>query len=433
MPDQGSDVPQIPTTPNDGHSAGFPPAVAPDRRPRLLIVDDSRLQRRLIQSSLKESGFVLLEAACAEEALEICRETPPEIIVSDWVMPGMNGLEFCTEIRRLNHDRYIYFIILTSKSEKGELAYALSRGADDFLSKPVSPDELRSRISAGMRILSIEGELIEKNRLISRTLDRMNEMHAALDRDLIEARKLQMSLVPRGTKHFDGARIDFLFQPSGHIGGDLVGSFQTEPDRIGLYALDVSGHGIASALTTARLSAWLSGNTPDQNLALTRREGRIVMKEPAEICRQLNELFMSEIETEHYFTIAIAEIDMSTRSARICQAGHPHPLLQRANGAIEFLGSGGMPIGLLPDARYSEFEVAFEVGDRLLLYSDGLTECPLKQGGYLEDTGLAAILDGNRDVRGADLIDRIRRDLGNLVDDTDLPDDVSAALLEFRA
>lgn len=419
--------------PNNAQASCPSPAVAQDRLPRLLIVDDSRLQRRLLQSSLKESGFELLEAGSAEEALEICRKTPPEIIVSDWVMPGLNGLDFCSEVRRLEHDRYIYFIILTAKSEKGELAHALSHGADDFLSKPVSPDELRSRISAGLRILSIERELIEKNRLIGRTLDRMNEMHAALDRDLIEARKLQMSLVPRGTKLLDGAQIDFLFQPSGHIGGDLVGSFQSEPDRIGVYALDVSGHGIASALITARLSAWLTGNTPDQNLALTRREGRIAMKEPAEICRQLNELFMAEIDTEHYFTIAIAKIDMSTRTARICQAGHPHPLLQRAGGAIEFLGSGGLPIGLLPDAEYTQFEVAFEAGDRLLLYSDGLTECPLKGGGFLEDAGLAAILERNRDVRGADLIDRINWDLGNLVDDADLPDDLSAALLEFRA
>lgn len=426
-------MPQIPTTPNDGRLAGAPPVVAPDRRPRLLIVDDSRLQRRLIQSSLKESSFDLLEAACAEEALEICRETPPEIIVSDWVMPGMNGIEFCAQIRQMNHDRYIYFIILSSKSEKGELSYALSRGADDFLSKPVNPDELRSRISAGMRILSVEAELIEKNRLINRTLDRMNEMHAALERDLIEARKLQMSLVPRGTKHFDGARIDFLFQPSGHIGGDLVGTFQSEPNRIGLYALDVSGHGIASALVTARLSAWLTGNTPDQNLALAKRDGRIVMKEPAEICRQLNELFMSEIETEHYFTIAIAIIDLSTRTARICQAGHPHPLLQRASGSTEFLGSGGMPVGLLPDAEYAQFDIAFDAGDRLLLYSDGLTECPLRQGGYLEDKGLAAILNRNRTVRGAELIERIKQDLGRHAGDNDLPDDVSAALLEFRA
>ena len=418
---------------NEGHLAGPLPVVMPDRLPRLLIVDDSRLQRRLIQSSLKESGFELFEAGSAEEALEICRRTPPEIIVSDWVMPGLSGLEFCTEIRRLNHDRYIYFIILTSKSEKGELAYALSRGADDFLSKPVSPDELRSRISAGLRILSIERELIEKNRLISRTLDRMNEMHAALDRDLIEARKLQMSLVPRGTRFLGGAQIDFLFQPSGHVGGDLVGSFRAGPERIGVYALDVSGHGIASALITARLSAWMTGNTPDQNLALTRREGQIVMKDPAEICRQLNELCMSEIETEHYFTIAIAEIDLSARVARICQAGHPHPLLQRAGGQTEFLGSGGLPIGLLPDAEYTQFEVAFEAGDRLLLYSDGLTECPLRGGGCLEDTGLAAILERSRDVRGSDLIDRIKWDLGNLADDADLPDDVSAALLEFCA
>ena len=118
---------------------------------RVLIVDDSRLQRRILGASLRKWGFVITEAESGEDALKICRTDPPDLVLSDWMMPGMSGLEFCDEFRRMPRENYGYFILLTSKSDKAEIASGLDAGADDFLTKPVNPGELRARISAGGR------------------------------------------------------------------------------------------------------------------------------------------------------------------------------------------------------------------------------------------------------------------------------------------
>ena len=163
---------------------------------RVLVVDDSRLQRRILVASLKKWGFNVLEAESGEQAMEICLADPPDLILSDWMMPGMNGIEFCRAFRKQSTDNYSYFILLTSKSEKNEVAEGLDAGADDFLTKPVSSDELRARISAGERILRMQRELSEKNRIVSETLGELQRVYDAIDKDLIQARKIQESLVP---------------------------------------------------------------------------------------------------------------------------------------------------------------------------------------------------------------------------------------------
>ena len=145
----------------------------------ILVVDDSRLQRRIVSAMLNRWGYRVTEAGTGADALLQCKETCPDLIVSDWMMPGMTGLEFCLQLRAMNADRYSYFILLTSKSEKDEIAHGLENGADDFLTKPVNAHELRARISAGERILQMQRELQDKNALITTTLDELQSLYSA--------------------------------------------------------------------------------------------------------------------------------------------------------------------------------------------------------------------------------------------------------------
>ena len=400
---------------------------------RVLVVDDSRVQRRILSSSLKRWGYEVLEADSGVAALEICQREPLDLILSDWMMPGMNGLEFCKQFRKLKRDSYGYFILLTSKSEKDEVAHGLDIGADDFLTKPVNASELRARIRAGERIQQMERELTEKNRTVTSALAEIQCLYDTIDRDLIEAKKLQQSLIKERYRDFGAAEVSLLLRPSGHVGGDLVGFFQISSSQIGLFSIDVSGHGITSALMTARLAGFLSGSTPDQNLALVQCEdGGYSARSPALVAEHLNRIVLGEMDTEHYFTLLLAHLDLDTGTVVATQAGHPHPAIQRADGAVELCGQGGLPVGLLPDATYEDFSITLNPGDRLFLMSDGITECPGENDEMLDEDGVIEMLVRNASIRGTGFLEAVMWYLNDYSGGQDFPDDISAILLEFN-
>ncbi|WP_235824002.1 PP2C family protein-serine/threonine phosphatase [Falsiruegeria mediterranea] len=402
---------------------------------QVLVVDDSRLQRRILVSSLKKWGFEVIEADCGEAALEICQTSPPDLILSDWVMPGMSGLEFCKAVRELPNDAYSYFILLTSKSEKNEIAQGLDAGADDFLIKPVSSDELRARISAGDRILGMQRELSKKNRMIEEALDELKVAHDAIDKDLMQARKIQESLVPELTREFGSSRVSLLLKPCGHIGGDLVGMFSPGVNRLGFYSIDVSGHGITSAMMTARLGSYLSSTYFEQNVAMEKRFNRFyALRKPEEVAASLNSRLIADTGIEEYFTMVYAIVDLRSGLLRMVQAGHPHPLVLRRDGRAEFVGEGGVPIGLLPDIPYTQFETQLNPGDRLLLYSDGFTECRLSNGEMLEPEGLLQLVrDCDPQQGGQEFLDDLFWRLTQVMsDEYGMEDDVSATFFEFN-
>ncbi|MEQ9692811.1 SpoIIE family protein phosphatase [Shimia sp. SDUM112013] len=400
---------------------------------RVLLVDDSRLQRRILSASLVSDGYEVVEAGSGEEALDLCKEYPPDLVLSDWIMPGMDGLEFCQAFRQLESDKYGYFILLTSKSEKAEVAKGLEGGADDFLTKPVNAHELRARIGAGERIVRMQRELTEKNRMISDTLDELQRLYDSLDHDLKEAKKLQQSLVRDRFKDFGTGVAALVLQSSGHVGGDLVGHFRISDSRIGLYSIDVSGHGISSALMTARLAGFLSSNSPEQNVALRMLpDGRQGYHPPEHVLQQLNQIILGEMETEHYFTMLLAIVDLQTGDIEMTQAGHPHPVVLRNDGSIEEVGPGGLPVGLIDGAEFTPFSVRLDPGDRILILSDGVTECPDQDGKMLGEDGLEQLLRQlpSNDVN--ETLNSLIYKLESFAGGAGFPDDVSGILFEFR-
>lgn len=399
----------------------------------VLVVDDSRLQRRILRASLSQWGYHVLEADSGEQALQICARSEPDMVISDWMMPGMDGLEFCKKFRRMQRSSYGYFILLTSKSEKNEVAKGLDNGADDFLTKPVNPAELRARLTAGDRILRMERELTEKNRLVAATLEELQLVYDSIDSDLLEAKKLQQSLVRERHRDFNRASVSLMLQSSGHVGGDLVGFFPVNESRIGLFAIDVSGHGISSALMTARLAGYLSSASAEQNIAMEEApNGGYRPVAPAKVIEHLNRLVLEEMETEHYFTLLLADLNLETGRVRMAQAGHPHPLVQRRDGEIVQNGPGGLPVGLIPGAKYDEFETILAPGDRLLIFSDGIIECSSPTGQLLEEEGLERIMRKLSRTSGAALLEALTWQLTSFAGDSDFPDDVSAILVEYE-
>lgn len=400
---------------------------------RVLVVDDSLVQRRILTLMLARWGFEVAEAESAERGLDLCDSFQPDFIISDWMMPGMSGVDFCAAFRASPRASYGYFILLTSKSEKAAVTSGLDSGADDFLTKPVNGDELRARINAGARILSMERELKSKNAVIADTLAELQIVHASIDKDLQQARVLQQSLMPRRSVSFGNSQVSVLLRSCGHVGGDLAGMFGIENGDFGLFSLDVSGHGITSAMMTARVAGYLSPDYPDENLALTRTQSGFDFLPPQQVAARLNTRLVGQKGVTEYLTLAYVQINAKTGLARFVQAGHPPPLLLRQTGEAEFLGDGGLPIGLIDDAPYGDRSFQLRPGDRMLLYSDGFTEALLADGSMLEEAGLLElVLTLPRDRTGPDFLDALYDALKAKTGGTqDFDDDISAAFLEY--
>lgn len=397
----------------------------------ILIVDDSKAQRRLLTRTLEKWGYRTVEAESGNEALRLCETTAFEIIVSDWLMPEMSGVEFCRTFRRTTQ-RPAYFILLTAQTERERLAEGLESGADDFLSKPFHAVELRARLRAGRRSVRAQRALSSQNEKLSSTLQDLSDAYAAIERDLKGARAFQEGLIPQRSVAFKNTDVSLLFRSSGHVGGDLVGYFPVNEDEIGVYSVDASGHGVASALMTARVAGYLSASSPERNIALRQIDGAYTMAPLPETCARLNNILVQSNDTDLYITMSIAKVHLATGVVDVCQAGHPSPAVQKQGGDVSFLELWSTPLGLVEDGDYATASVTLERGDRVVLYSDGITECPDAKGVLLDEGGLERILVDGADLSGAALVDHLEKRLTAYRGSNEFPDDMSAAVVEFR-
>ncbi|AHM03553.1 Serine phosphatase RsbU, regulator of sigma subunit [Roseibacterium elongatum DSM 19469] len=139
-----------------------------------------------------------------------------------------------------------------------------------------------------------------------------------------------------------------------------------------------------------------------------------------------------ELTGDRYLTLALALLDVGTGAVSFVQAGHPHPILLRRSGATEVLGQGGLPIGLLQEASFDICKMWMRPGDRLILYTDGLTECTDPDGTMLDEPGLLAICDRHRHRAGPEFLQRLKQDLVGFSRAEEFSDDASAIVLDYK-
>ncbi len=154
---------------------------------KILIAEDDYVSRLLVKKAVKKIGYEVLEAENGKIAWELFSKHEPDMVISDWMMPEMDGIELCTKIRASNKKTYSYVILLTAKDKTTDLVEVFEAGADDYIIKPFKPDELRSRINSGKRITALESqhhamqeELIQKNRTLDKTLKELKSTQAQI-------------------------------------------------------------------------------------------------------------------------------------------------------------------------------------------------------------------------------------------------------------
>ncbi|KAA3621346.1 MAG: fused response regulator/phosphatase [Proteobacteria bacterium] len=388
---------------------------------RILVVDDTLSVRLVLASLLRKWGHEIVEAADGEAAWRILENDPVRLVISDWMMPELDGPGLCRRIRGADFDEYIYIILLTSRDDESDLVEGMSAGADDFVTKPFSRNELEVRIKAGIRVLELQARLARNNRELSEAL-------GIVRRDLEAAARTQFNLLPESAARFGSARFDWLYCPSTYIGGDFIGYFALDDHRVAFYIIDVSGHGVPSALISATLSKYI---TPDFCRHAARDIAAGDDDAPARVVSLLNREFQNHGDDDFYFTMLYGVHDHRNGETRLCQAAHPCPLLLRRDGQVRELGDGGMPVAMLDFASYESFGVTLQPGDRLILYSDGVTECASQSGELYGEERFRAFLSRNFQSASSDILDTLRTELEHWSGGEGFGDDVSVLALEY--
>lgn len=144
--------------------------------PRILVIDDSLMIRELVADYLKDSGYILETAANGEEGWNHITNTPPDLIICDWSMPGLSGLELCQKVRQDPKLEHIYFLLLTARDGSADLVAGLNAGADEFISKPIHAEELKARLRAGLRLRHLTQTLLDANEQLQAQNDLLASM-----------------------------------------------------------------------------------------------------------------------------------------------------------------------------------------------------------------------------------------------------------------
>ena len=326
---------------------------------KILIVDDDSSTRNLLKIYLSQWGYDCTMAEDGSHGWQLYQQEDFDMVLTDWMMPGLQGPELCQKIRGADKKGYTYIIICTVKDNVKNIVEGIESGADDYVTKPFDRNELKVRITAGERVLRLEY-----------TLEKNNER---LQRNLTQAAISLESMLPAPTQSAP-MRLDWMFKPAAYIGGDLFNVFALDDERMSIFSIDVSGHGVASALFAVTLSNMLRpwGSTPGAK-GERNRYGIDDLASPAVVAATLNERFQLKPPTDLYFTMFYGVFTRREGMLRWVRAGHPPPIHISQN-KTRVLEDGDPPIGFLTDYEFTEFESRLNPGDRLFLYTDGIID-----------------------------------------------------------
>lgn len=336
---------------------------------RILIVEDDWTSREMLRGTLTRLGHDVLLAEDGQQAWDLFRAGPVPMIITDWIMPNLSGLELCRLVRQSARNAYTYVVLLTVKTDRESLLEAFEAGADDFLPKPFDPAELLARLRCGERVIQLEEQLASRIRDLGRANEKMKQ-------DLRAAARIQESLLPSGLPRFPGVRFAWCLRSCDELAGDIFNVFPLDDRHIGVYLLDVSGHGVAAALMSVTLSRLLAPVEGQSLVTMRNPDGEgYRLTPPALLLSQLNSRFqISEASGGQYFTIVYGIFDRETGSFRYAQAGHPPVAFVENGQSPAYLDGGGLPVGFVADAEFEEHEIQTRPGARLFLYSDGIIE-----------------------------------------------------------
>lgn len=429
------------TDPPAAAATGEPLAGIDDRPPRVLVVDDDEANRESLARRLQRRGHeveIAVDGLTALAAVETAA-VPFDLVILDVMMPGLSGLEVLTRLRERHTAAALPVIMATARDTSEDVVEAFKLGASDYVTKPLDFQVVMARVQTQLslrrsvaRVLALEKYLSERNVELESANQRLRAAAERTNREMALAARIQATYLPRESapQVADGrVRCAWRYEPSEHLAGDALNVFSLDDEHVGLYVLDVSGHGVAASLTAVTAARMLSGPGDPDSILCDRSNGRgCEPRPPRVVLEQLNERFAFNADTGQFVTCFYAVLNTTTRVLRYASAGHPGPLWSNADRPARTFESTGLPVGI--GDGYEEREVTLAAGDRVFAYSDGIIESRSPGGEFFQIARLADLVDATRSMPLADAVERIEQELAAFRGGKPAGDDVSLLSIE---
>lgn len=374
---------------------------------QILVIDDDEITQLTLTRILEQQGYQVITASNGEDGLAQAKKSLPALIICDWLMPGMDGIEVCRQVKAEAQLSTTFFIVLTSLDSVADVVKGLDAGADDFITKPIEQNELKARVRAGLRLYQMSYDLQVQKQMLE------SELSEALDyvRSLLPA-PMQQPLT-----------INSRFIPCKTLGGDCFDYYWLDSDYLAIYLLDTAGHGLGATLPSISVL----------NLLRSRAIPRLNYYQPNQVLSALNDTFQMNYHNNKYFTIWYGVYNRINHQLIYSSAGHPPAILLSKtsnNLEVKLLKTSGMPVGMFPDTKYTNGFCQVDEFSNLYIFSDGVYEINSTNGITWDlDAFISLVQDFCQNENGD--LDEIIERLLTLNSKTVFDDDLSILEVKF--
>ncbi|HEV8428735.1 MAG TPA: SpoIIE family protein phosphatase [Pyrinomonadaceae bacterium] len=348
--------------------------------PRTLIADDQPDVLAALRLLLKGAGFHTEAADSPAAVLNAIRQEKYDLLLMDLnyardTTSGREGLELISRVHAL--DRELPIVVMTAWASVDLAVESMRLGVRDFVQKPWENSRLLRKLKTQIQH-GRESRQQRDRELEARIRERQ------LKSEFDEAREIQRGLMPLSMPQLHGFSLASAWQPAHEVSGDYLAAFKLNESQAALCVADVAGKGFPAALLMSNMQAALKSQASENT-------------SPGELCVKLNGIMCGNTPLRKFISCFYGELDISRRQLTYTNAGHNPPILMRSNGECIRLEEGGCVVGVFADSIYSEQEIQFYAGDKLLLFTDGVTEARDELG---EEFGEQRLQDCLRSYRG---------------------------------
>jgi serine phosphatase RsbU (regulator of sigma subunit) len=379
---------------------------------RLVVIDDNPNDAQIIRRVLEKAGYEVRYAHSGEAGLTLLASYPPDCVLVDYRMPGMDGYEVS---RRLKADpalQNVPVLMLTGADSAQNLVQGLDAGADDFVTKSADIEVILARVRAALRVKAYQDRIVEQAAELQRLNDRLNS-------DLHFARRVQEALLPQREFATARAEIRSAYIPSETLSGDFYDYFQ-QRNALYLFVADVSGHGLPAAILVSLLKSFLHSEAADAESL-------------GSFMASLNDFLSGASLPTQFATAQLLRLDEESMSLAYANAAHPpFLLLRRGERKASAFETPGHLLGALPGMVFEEHQLDLAPGDLLFAYTDGLTDRRTRSGDFYAIDRVAAILESSHDEDLSTIYSRVYDDVSGFEATDEYRDDIAFVLTRFR-